>query len=312
MRDRNKNNYYSGSLLMDFYVEFLGTLVPGLFALILTLIVLILSLFVLCRSIYAGSTFIISLNAINLGLGAYGVTGILLVIAYVLGSLFFRQDPKTPDSRGARHVYENAEDPDERKRLAVQPTSEGSNKIEPKDAQFPYYFLYEYLMSRGLDHLAKWVPWRGSNKETWKYRTKMFINMIKIRINFLVPEKCKEIVRNEAHVRMATSMWYATIWLTTICVLGFIMTFIAILITSVTRFDDIMFLAVAVNILVFFFTLYIKRQIENFIHYLRVREIIYVLETAHFVSLNGYDLHPDEFTHSKIDQNDGSINQKMK
>lgn len=306
------NDNGNSSLLADFYVEFLGGLVPGLFVLTVTLIVLIPSLFVLCRAFYPATTLITSLDNLDVGLGAYGITGILLVVAYVLGSLFYRQDPKIPDWQSAKRVYRNLTEA-ERKRLAVQPTAPESAEIQMSDAQFPYFFLYEYLSGRGLEHLAKWVPWRGSDSNTWKFRTKMFINLLKIRINFLAHEKNREIVRNEAHVRMATSMWYATGWLRLISLSGISLILAAFLITALVKAnspfqaitlstlaassDHVLFTALAVDLLAGLLAYYIRRQVENFIHYLRVREIVYVLETAHFMSLNGYDLHPEEFIH---------------
>lgn len=198
----SEKNGRKGSIWAEFYIEFLGSLVPGLFALILSLIALGLSLFVLCRSLQPGS---------------------------------------------------------------------------------------------GLDHLAEWVPWQGKKPETWKYRTKMFINQIKIRLQYLVPERCKDIVRNEAHVRLATSVWYSTRWIMGLCVLGIIMLASALVRIPTTGFDHLLSSAICANVLILAFAIYLKRQIENFIHYLRVREIVYVLETAHFATLNGIDLHREDF-----------------
>lgn len=292
-----ERNDRKGSVWAEFYIEFLGSLVPGLFALILSLIVLGLSLFVLCRSLQPGSAIATFPQSFDFGLGAYGVTGILLVVAYVLGSIFYRQDPKLPDWKSASRVYGNVA-AGERERLAVQPTSqvpEGHNRIDPNDAQFPYFFLYEYLKGRGLDHLAECVPWKGKEPDSWKYRTKMFINQIKIRLQFLVPERCKDIVRNEAHVRLATSVWYATRWIMGVCALGIVILAGALCRVPTTGFDHFLSAAICADILILVFGFFLKRQIENFIHYLRVREIFHVLETAHFATLNGIDLHREDF-----------------
>lgn len=298
-----ENERYRGSLLSDFYIEFLGSLVPGLFVLLLTFVVLGFSLFLLGRSLSPSNILSIISTTNYFGLGTYGVMGILLVSSYIFGSLFYRQDPKIPDWKSAQRVYKSFPET-ERERLAVQPTSKvpENNKLNQSDAQFPYFFLYEYLTGRGLDHLAKWVPWQGKVPSTWKYRSKMFINLLKIRLQYLIPEKCKEIVRNEAHVRMATSMWYATNWLIQICLIGMAV-FVITLFSAKFVFDLIMFLNIAANLLVFLFTLFIRTQIENYIHYLRVREIVYVLETAHFASVNGHNLHPEDFLHNS----DGTV-----
>ena len=292
-----ERNDRQGSVWAEFYIEFLGSLVPGLFALILSLIVLGLSLFVLCRSLNPSGVIATFPQNFDFGLGAYGVTGVLLVAAYVLGSIFYRQDPKLPDWKSASRVYAYVA-AGERERLAVQPTSrvpEGHNRIDLNDAQFPYFFLYEYLKGRGLDHLADWVPWKGHDPDSWKYRTKMFINQIKIRLQFLVPERCKDIVRNEAHVRLATSVWYATRWIMGVCMLGLLMLAGALCEAPSNGFDQLLSAAICADVLILAFAVFLKRQIENFIHYLRVREIFHVLETAHFATLNGFNLHREDF-----------------
>lgn len=292
-----EKNDRNGSVWTEFYIEFLGSLVPGLFALFLSLIVIGIPLYVLCRALQSGKALALFPDKIDFGFGAYGVTGILLVVAYVLGYIFYRQDPKVPDWRSARRVYKYVS-PSDREHLAVQPRSPsqmGRDDIHPNDAQFPYFFLYEYLKGRGLDHLAEWIPWRGKNSMTWKYRTKMFINQIKIRLQFLVPEHCKDIVRNEAHVRLATSVWYATRWIRGVSGLGVVILAIAFFISNSIRFDFFFSVAICADVLTFMLCFFLKRQIENFIHYLRVREIVYVLETAHFAVENGFDLHREDF-----------------
>lgn len=300
--DHNEKNAYKGSFLADFYIEVLGSLVPGLFALILSLMVLAPSAFVFCRSLQHGAAIENYPKVADFGLGTYGVVGILIVAAYVLGFIFYRQDPKLPDWKSASRVYRGVA-PGERGRLAVQPTSrvpEGDDRIHPNDAQFPYFYLHEYLVGRGLDHLAAWVPWRGKDESTWKYRTKMFINLLKIRLQYTVPERCKDIVRNEAHVRLATSVWYATRWLAGVSVLGLLMSAAAVGITPLARSDSFLSAAVTADVLTLIFALIVKTQIERFIHYLRVREIVYVLETAHFAQHNGIDLHTEDFRHDGI------------
>ena len=281
---------------MDFYIDFLGNLVPGVFVLLLTAVVLGSSLIALGNLLSPNTTILEEVSKTNyFGLGTYGIAGILLVSSFIFGSLFYRKDPKIPDWKSAQRVYKSLPET-ERARFAVQPTSKRGdpNKITSSDAQFPYFFLHEYLVGRGLEHLAHWVPWQGRCPETWKYRSKMFINLLKIRLQFLVPEKCKEIIRTEAHVRMTTSMWYATSWLMQMSVIGFAVFGITVLVSGF-KFDQLIFLNGVIDILVFLFALFIRVQIEDYIHYMRVREIVYVLETAYFASLNGVKIHPEDF-----------------
>lgn len=295
---KDRKTEYRRSLLTDFYIEFLGSLVPGLFALMLALVVLSLSILVFCRAFMPNDLLPPFPQTFDFGLGSYGATGMLLVAAYVLGSIFYRQDPKLPDWISAKRAYKRQTTDREKKRLAVQPTSrvpEGHGKIHKNDAQFPYFFLYEYLTGRHLAHLAKWVPWKGSDPDTWKFRSKMFINQLKIRLQFLVPDKCKDIIRNEAHVRLATSVWYATRWLLGVCAICSLILAAAVWRALPIKIDEALSATIVAILLTTLLAAFIMRHVENFIHYLRVREIVYVLETAHFASLNNYNLHPEDF-----------------
>ncbi|MBU3950359.1 MAG: hypothetical protein KJ826_19340 [Proteobacteria bacterium] len=300
--DENKQRPLS--LLNDFYIDFLGSLIPGLFAIVIGVAALSWSGSILCYSISSFSKSSLSQKDVvptleeqiikwrDIGLGPYGNICLLLVASYVLGSIFYRQDPKKPDYKSARRIWRDPKlSKQDRDRLAVQPTSEHGTDVTEYDSQFPYFYLKEYLEGRGLNHLTRWVPWSGRNQETWKYRTKMFINLLKIRLQYLVPERCKDIIRNEAHVRMATSVWYASKFLIILTGTAFVMTCLTYLfaqnysILSVMLFDLILFV----------FAFYIKFKIEWFAHYLRVREVVYVLETADFASRLGHQLYQEDF-----------------
>jgi hypothetical protein len=308
MEDQNQVKTYERPkkslwIMYEFYIDFLGSLVPGLLVVVLSSVVLWWSSKILCSSLCAftdNTPSIVLSDWRNLELGAYGTSAVALILGYVLGSMFYRQDPKVPDYRSAKLVWRYTKSEEDRKKLAVQPRSEHEEDISPNDAQFPYYFLYEYLDGRGLKRLADWVPWRGNDKNTWEYRTKMFINQIKIRLQFLVPERCRDIVRNEAHVRLATSLWYATRWLIVVSWIGIVL----IIVTLIVSWPELKLYyfagALEFNLLVFTLALLTKLKIEKFIHYLRVREIVYVLETADFAVRNGYDLHQEDFKSRKI------------
>lgn len=298
MADKHEGNCLS--IVSDFYIDFLGSLVPGLFAIVLAGSVLLLSTLVLCQTFYPqipnGTTSSPSMQhgiiteTPDLWLGPYGTTVIALVLAYIMGSVFYRQDPKIPDHLSAKLIWKRTKSKEDRERLAVQPTSEREEDVTLYDAQFPYFFLHEYLMGRGLDHLAAWIPWKGKDPDTWKYRTKMFVNLLKIRLQFLVPGKCKDIVRNEAHVRMATSVWYATRWVMAACVIALVLILVACLRSMFHEINHTLLGVFAFDLLVLFIAAIMKLKIEKFLHYLRVREVVYVLETAYFANTNGIDM----------------------
>jgi len=343
------------SLVADFYVDFLGSLVPGLFAVVLMAAVLATSLSIVCHVVGAHldatltgrhSVVLPPLSSQlsgwrDVGFGPYGNIGLLLVFAFILGALFYRQDPKKPDFLSARRAWEYSLEEEEG--LAARPlpsdgesanSTEGgvalsilaratarvrrtlgghlgllrrklwarerpralTRPLEPRDAEFPYHFLHEYLEHRGLTHLARLVPWRGKDPTTHNRRTKMFLNVLKVRLQFTVPERCKEIVRNEAHVRMSTSVWYAAGWVMLCAIAGLVMLAFSVKLATINHklmlqpFTTIVKVGF-LNVLVLVLAKLIQWQIERFLHYQRVREVVYVLETAYFARESRPDLH---------------------
>jgi hypothetical protein len=105
--------------------------------------------------------------------------------------------------------------------------SKGDGLI-PEDIQFPYSNLKNYLEARNFNHLFPYIKWdsrvilksgeknTGESKrdevseEKDKSRSKSFINQLKTRIHFFYPESTFNIIKNEAHIRLASSMWYAS------------------------------------------------------------------------------------------------------
>jgi len=289
------------TILSDLYIDFLGSLIPGLFATAFALLTLCTSISLFCEALrHAFPSLKIPIESTmdspvievidKIGIGSYGSTGmiIILILAYVIGSMFYRQDPKVPDRLSAQFVWNKAEQKD-RGRLAVQLNDKGEI-----DAQFPYLHLRMYLKGRGLCHLAEMIPWQKGEDQNQFQRTKMFINIIKIRLHYSLPDKCKDIVRNEAHVRMATSVWYASRWIRIAAYSALVLfVFSAVLMIIHNNFIPNSIATVSVIPLVYFVGITTKIKIEKFLHYLRVREIVYVLETAYFAEKNGIDLDLD-------------------
>lgn len=319
--NKEPKDHRFSSIVSDFYIDFLGSLVPGLFAIVLAGSVLYLSTTVLRHSLRSQMRTVETLspqtqnNIVTeepeLWIGPYGTTAISLVLAYVMGSIFYRQDPKIPDHLSARSIWKSTKSEEDRKRLAVQPKTHTAEDITLNDAQFPYLFLYEYLDRRGLNHLAELIPWKGTDPDTWKYRTKMFLNQLKIRLQFLVPSKCKDIVRNEAHVRMATSVWYATRMVLATCAIALFLIFLACLVDYLHNKSFVSNYTLngvfAFDLLVLITTWSIKFYIQKFLHYLRVREVIYVLETAYFANVNGFNMRFSDLLKNQKDETRSSL-----
>ncbi|MCP4609361.1 MAG: hypothetical protein GY845_11675 [Planctomycetes bacterium] len=237
-----------------------------------------------------------------------------ITLSYVVGHFFFRRTPKIPDILSVwRTKNELAGDRPavllgdiKKERRFFSKVREGIElffgkvpkivkKLEKRkkiDVQFPYLYIWEYLEHRGLHHLAKIIPWKGEDEETHKYRSKAFINLLKIRLEFDFPEKCGTITRNEAHVRLMSSMWYMSCYLQRIGILSFVISLGTLIVTGMINkeWEQVCLICwspLMYSVLIIIGTWLTRLIIEKFFHYQRVREIVYVLETAYYASNYG-------------------------
>jgi len=308
----------------DFHVEFLGCLIPGLMTVVLSMMVIVWSMKCVCVSFCnvvlheEGSPYSVlpkmseqMSNMNNTGLGVYGNIGLLVIVSYVIGTIMFRKDPKLPDFRSARRMWRKLSD-FEKRRYAVQPliidsskeNSDGANKREEarlhshlrkEDVLFPYHFLHEYLEMRGMGYLCKWVPWVGSDPATHHLRTKMCINNLKVRLRFLVDEKDKGITKNEAHVMMSTSIWYSSSLMMGISFAALFLVIVSAAVDfSLIKGADL-YGTIGFDFIVGCLSLYMKNSIEKPIHYMRVREVVRVLEVADLAERKGYKIRYEPF-----------------
>lgn len=72
-----------------------------------------------------------------------------------------------------------------------------------KRCDFPYMSYYKYLLKRRLFNLLKYADWTTSSA-----RTKNHINKYKIDLQLHVPNAYAVIIKNESHIRMASSSWH--------------------------------------------------------------------------------------------------------
>jgi len=289
------------SVLREFFVDFLSSMIPGFLFTMFAVPLCIATGVVLDPAGFVWKN-------IEGGIRAHHpeVVCLVLVFSYVVGCIFSRRDPKVPDQKSAARLL--LRDWDDRNRSVIQETAQGQNEARSSilrvatgyserlnrwlearrlarspGGQFPYSHLYEYLNSRRLNHLAAHVPWHGNDKSI-DARSKMFINVLKIRLQFHNQKRCGEIVRNEAHVRMMSSMWFAAKQLES--VLGVLLVLMVTI--SALRGGRVLppypageTLLGSLLILFLIAAQWLCRSILKFLHYQRVREIVYVLETAH-------------------------------
>jgi len=300
------------SIFNELYIDILGSLVPGLFTVILGAGILILTASALYCIMFSQNFSLTDILNEPKGILIqihYEIAIITLVASYVIGTAFFRQDPKRPDSLSALYVWATAKAKD-RPTLSVQqenvniindanncpsinisridkylgiifPHLYFKRKEKDFDAQFPYLNMRCYLAGRGLTHLVKYIPWCPNDSITKGYRTKMYINILKIRLSALGSRFSRDIVRNEAHVRLATSVWYASLILFR---LGLICLVILIALIVYDHEKDKLkyyFTPASFTIVITSLCAVMKYHLRKCIHYMRVREVVYVIESTH-------------------------------
>jgi hypothetical protein len=277
-------------IVREFIIDLLGSLLPGLLFVCFAGPLLCASVWLLWASIAAMLPNGNAMPSFFVDLSAYKsyLTLFTLALAYVLGCIFYRLDPKTPDVRSAERILNNMKDENDLKRAAIQAersTKDGRFHLKNEPgAQFPYSHLYDYLRERELVHLARLVRWRGS---TDGGRTKMFINILKVRLQFSCPENCADIVRNEAHVRLMSSVWYAASTLVWVAGMAVIPGFAGVMVCYARGVRSLWVYFIGLVLACGSVALgadVVQRAILRFLHYQRVREIVYVLEAVWFAS----------------------------
>ena len=290
-------------IFQDYLVDLLGGLLPGTLISVAAFISIAPAIILLLNSLSLNyeSSFSLIIHQILTATKStpsmiwLGISTILLSLFYVLGHMFYRQDPKLPNQESFAHLRNEIE------RNSHYKDSKELNDILEKElacktkeeCEFPFPYFDKYLENRGLNHLLKFVPW---SKDDRNYRTKNYINILKMRLRFYFPDRCGTIIRNEAHVRLASSTWYAggAMYL-------FSRTAIIVSITSLLIFVvGLLFLesklnirdtasniasqhvgAIMIAIFIYYMGKYVRTRVEKFLHYQRMREVVHVMETAY-------------------------------
>ncbi|MCW5205847.1 hypothetical protein VU08_02795, partial [Desulfobulbus sp. F5] len=240
--------------------------------------------------------------------GFSSIYGLLfLIISYVVGYIFFRQDIKVPDRKSFEKTPQKYKTtgpillkPVKKlclidyyycKCRGIYPQSaEDVDKYEDC-AEFPYGDLKSYLNKRGLYHLSNMIRWGGSNEDNYKYKTKHFVNILKIRLEFLFPRQYVKIQKNKAHVRLMSSIWYVSDTMidisSVLLATGLFSCFVIIISSTLVEKSlhaEIFLYIISPIFAVYLVYKYIKSKIENLLHHQRIRELIYILESAYFAN----------------------------
>lgn len=273
----------SRGAIREFVVEFLGGLIPGVAFLLALIPAFVLPVIAATGLLFPAFQWTAptpsTAGPTSMGLLLLLVVPVLLMFlafAYIAGHLFYRQDPKDADRasfmRIPRHINHDG---------MVRAVAGGDIPVE-----FPYHFLKQYLEDRGIDYLAAHVRWGPGD---FKRRAKHFANALKIRILIESPQSYGILARNEGHIRLSSSMWYVCRVLLWSATIGLAVYFAALI---GTRLADVQ-PAVAADptfvlpLLVLAFSWLGKWAIERALHYQREREILFILETAHWLAISG-------------------------
>ena len=220
---------------------------------------------------------------------------VILLLSYVFGQLFFRQPIGKPDKESFKRLVKKF-NKDKNKEFTKKELNKKLACSNEDDCNFPYPKFKKYLKAKNQEHLILW-----SNSRYFKTE---YINSLKMGLEFYFPEKRETIIQNERHVRLASSLWHVARFLIKYCVLSAVIFFIigiAILIILPMIQDQFFFkcfFSYACLKLLLFYALnylsapivillvgqYIKSNIEKSLHYQRLREIFFVLETSYIAS----------------------------
>lgn len=303
--------------LQDYWVDFLGGLLPGALV-IVALLAMFLPMILLLANIASGRddvTFGTTLGSMLRSTANtpsmlwVGVAGIAFAVVYIVGHIFYRKDPKKPNQKslhqlmkkearrkdirvadylqylGRQKRNEDDEGEEEEFRKFRETMQKEYACRSDEDCEFPFPYFASYLENRGLSYLDKYVPW----KDDVDIRTKNFVNILKVRLRFHYPNRCGIIIRNEAHVRLASSTWYVGKVISISAVVAIVLLMLVYLFLRFsgevpdTFLDgyNAQFLVIFVVLILFAALGWLMRKhIESFLHYQRQREVVHVLETA--------------------------------
>lgn len=318
-----KSDYASAKFIpkiswQEYLIDFLGGLVPGILFLVGNSLIIFPSLYALTISLKVkdnGESFLVYIENIlrstqNTPSAVWLVTFLVLFfLAYTLGQLFYRRDPNEPDRKSfkrlkKKYLLKNSNckvmdrlkirfnlkyDLSDEEKAGLQGEFAGDDW---EQCQFPYLYYDKYLERRGFEYLIPFVVWNDNvikrNTENGKsIRSKCWINLFKTRLMYYHADKCGTIFRNEAHIRMGSSTWYVSKFLSTFGLLGLVISMSSVLLSRyyTNQFNEFIqaiswyALPLIVPSMVAAFSFYFYWRILRFLHYQRLREILIVLDT---------------------------------
>jgi hypothetical protein len=302
-----KHETVHSHLVRDNIVDILGSLVPGMvFTTLMVPTIVIPPLIAVYQipnfpafPIYLGDFLYGPVTWEKLIFVIIPLIALWLLASYILGFIFFRQDPKIVDAMSANRIVRRAAGEDlffehktniERKFPYLRwktkiPFIEYVPLHYAVNVEFPYIKIRSALRTRGLHYLSDKIPWDENNYSERARRTKHYANALKLRILMKCPEEYSILARNEAHVRLSSSMWFVSRSLRHFSLFGFDLYIGIGLILWIFLGVSLEFsiLAWFPPIVIYLAAFWSSIAIENSFHYQRTREIMFILETAYWL-----------------------------
>lgn len=211
---------------------------------------------------------------------------VLLVAAYVVGYVIRLYSIDDLDRISARHVVQqwaSGVDPN-----GVEGAMDDAwvTRGEPDD-KYPYYYFKEYLVKRGLSHVASLVTWGSPGSGRGK-RTKALVNMMKLEVSQKRPDLSANIESNEAHVRLLFGTWRAIQTSLPVVVLGSLLSLaggvgLTNMIAGLPVPHGLYAIWFAGDVLLVAGMVWTRRIIQKLFHYQRVRELTYIVGCLWYV-----------------------------
>jgi hypothetical protein len=174
----------------------------------------------------------------------------------------------------------------------VMPSKKESEPfLEDVLVEFPYLHLRNYLKKREFNKLEEMVYW---GEDDTGGRSKYFINLLKANIEFFLPREYRVMQKNEAHIRLASSTWYAANFTRSFSLLGIAIGILTeyLVMSKWHVFHSFLIFTPMITLIL---SVVAQYSVEYSLHYQRCREIMYVMQFANLGSIDDprllYGLH---------------------
>ncbi len=307
--DFSNETINKASILLELYLEFFAIFIPGF--LLVTGLVALLS-FVPDFFNYVKTIASVEIHHVYKFL-------FLLLISYAIGAILHRQSPERPDEISTILLWK--EEKKEKNVTGAVSTKRywywchrpiffifpelclkfvkfidyklwcwyGNPRFRDYFIKYPYGCLRNYLTTHGLQHLLKYVPWCTYIPHSYIYRNRAIINEYKTIIKFCGSKTfIHELIRHESSIRLNTSLWHVLKHLTRLWwIISLFVSSKFIVKKSLPSISNLLENPGFYKLLIWIFILYImlraKNCIERSLHYLRLKEIVTILQQIYLL-----------------------------